>query len=372
MKLYSGLMMLVFISLWGCSGANDNAVILDSSGKHPVGWVVAANGGGHPAAHLSAPGKCTECHGNDLKGGISKVSCFSADRNGMTCHAQGPSGHPAGWGLGSAHGAHAKAAAVGSDGLAFCKNCHGADYRGGTAGVSCFSCHTASPHAPWLGATASIHSTTDVTNADACGGCHGGGAKLTAPIAPPANAGCFNNTLCHNVRHSTPTYSGSAHRPGGTGALLANSKAPYTNCSGCHETVTTGGPYPAAVPGDAPFCSGCHLNTTNFTGATPGCWDCHGNSATDGRPNGTTFPNRRGNIDDGHNRSDHMVACTICHPIATGSALHGWAAGRPKSVNAQVLPALNWIPGSRASGEGSCNPSAGGFTGCHNSKTGWY
>lgn len=313
MKLFSGLMMLMFISLWGCSGANDNAVILDASGKHPVGWVVAANGGSHPAAHLSAPGKCAECHGGDLKGGISKVSCFSASRNGMTCHAQGPSGHPAGWALGSAHGAHAKAAAVGSDGLAFCKNCHGADFRGGTAGISCFSCHTASPHAPWLGATTSIHSTTDVTNASACGGCHSNNARLNTPIAPPANAGCFNNTLCHDTKasHAYP-FQGSLHSS-------AAGVAPWSACLGCHSN-TPGGTYPVAA-GTAPNCTGCHINGLRVPVGTSSCWDCHGSSATNGRPNGATFPDRNGE----HGTHDAIMAnCDFCHfGGGSGTATHG-------------------------------------------------
>lgn len=367
----NSIAVLMLISLWGCGKGNSNSVALDASGKHPAGWVDALNGGNHSKSYLASPDACKECHGADLTGGISKVSCLSADRNGISCHAQGPSGHPAGWALPTAHGAHAKSAAVGADGMAFCTNCHGADYRGaGFIQKDCLRCHVTAPHPPkpWSGGTFT-HTTTDTSNAPACALCHTGGANLSTiiPATPSGATGCFNNTLCHGVMGHPFPYGGSAHRPGGTGTLLANAQAPYTNCSSCHDTTTAGGTYPVAR-GVKPLCSACHLNMTNFGGATPGCWDCHGASPTDGRPNGTTFPNRQGSS-DGHNRSTHQVNCTVCHPFSTGNASHGWSNGT-KSSNAQVVPALNWNPGTRQAGTGSCSPSS--ISGCHDLKSGWY
>ena len=485
-----GLILLTFITIWGCSNGSDNAVILDATGNHPTGWAVETIGGKHPVAYQANPSGCDECHGSAVdinkSGGTSGVSCFSASRSGIACHPNGPSGHPAGWSAPNRHGAAAKAAAPGlhsctvchgtdfvsgtgtsckachtnaphpdspwrgttatntthtttnpanvaecarchlnnqrlstpqvvpaetnpgcfnntlchgprifhpagwtatghqiaakaavgsSSGLDYCRTCHGANFRGGSSSVSCFRCHTTSPHSkPWLtstGATTYLHSTTNVTNALACGRCHAKGVKLSTPTTPPANSGCFNNTLCHGpitTGHAFP-YGGTLHRPGGSGTLLANTRAPYTNCSGCHNTTATGGTYPVAS-GVAPLCSACHLNMTNFLSATPGCWDCHGASATDGRPNGTSFPNRQGSV-NGHNRDTHLLACTFCHSITTGSVSHGWS-NRTKSSNAQVRATLNWSPGSRASGTGSCNPQAGGISGCHDTRTGWY
>lgn len=527
-KFRSGIILLMFICIWGCSSANDSSMVLDASGKHPAGWVVASNGGNHPAVYLAAPDICKECHGGDLKGGISKVSCFSADRGGMSCHAQGPSGHPAGWSDPAAHGAHAKAAPSGADGMAFCTNCHGTDFRGG--GVSqkdCLRCHATAPHpaaANWRSTGTITHTTTAPNNAKVCAPCHN---SLSPNLAAPnltrfANApagsfngsspDCFNASMCHgDVRktgncdacHSTattspfnsmagatspsdskvgahvkhlsafaqtaahsdnivctechvvpvsaavsgthrngsndivfgllaktgslmPTYTaatgvcantychgttltggtnkspvwnqsdylnaagcgtchgfppattthsgvtpalcitchshvnatgtgftdqrkhvngvidaagghtfpfgGSVHRPGGSGSTLADSKAPFSRCSGCHDTITSGGTYPVAS-GAKPLCSACHLYMNNFTGISPGCWDCHGSSASSGMPNGTTFPNLAGR----HN--DHSgITCDVCHyGGGTGTPTHGSSNHLFKTANNVVV-----------------------------------
>jgi predicted CXXCH cytochrome family protein len=372
-----------FLSCTQCHGADyaggsgTSCMACHTTAPHPATpWRgTTATGTTHTTTNEGNVSQCARCHLNNARLATpvavpagTTPGCF----NGTLCHAT--VGHPAGWAA-TGHQVAAKAAAGASSGLDYCRTCHGTDFRGGTANVSCFSCHTSSPHSkPWLGstgATTHIHSTTDTTNALACGRCHAGGVKLSTPTTPPTNAGCFNSTLCHGTptSHAFP-YGGSLHRPGGTGTVLANTSAPYTNCSGCHDTTTAGGTYPVAS-GVRPLCSGCHLNMANFTSTTPGCWDCHGASATDGRPSGTSFPNRQGSA-DGHNRNTHRLACTFCHPITTGSASHGWSNGA-KSSNAQVKTILFWDPGTRASGTGTCNPSAGGISsGCHGSKTGWY
>src|SRR5512143_2066920 len=93
----------VAITVWGCSSPNSNTPVLDSSGKHVADWIV-----GHRASYVGNPKGCVGCHGSDLLGGISRVSCFSSDFNGQACHASGPVGHPAGWRDPSLHGATAK------------------------------------------------------------------------------------------------------------------------------------------------------------------------------------------------------------------------------------------------------------------------
>lgn len=439
------LLLLMVITSWGCSSANDKTIILDASGKHPAGWAVATIGGLHPAVYLSDPDTCKECHGTDLTGGISKVSCFSADRSGMSCHLQGPSGHPAGWSNPASHGAHAKAVATGVNGMAFCANCHGADYRGagvslkdclrchttaphpakpwfggvyshkkadtsnapacavchtnranlsatgaatlpaavvigasgcfnntlchgqlghpdgwavtghqsatkaaasnttgmnycknchgsdfsgGSAGVSCYACHSAAPHArPWLtstGATTYFHSSADPSNASACGGCHSGGAKLTTPTTAPANSGCFNSTLCHGAKTSHPFPNpGSVH------------KASISGCSACHAIGSSSSSYPATTTGAPPDCKSCHkLSAVATIAQMTGCSDCHGDAAT-GRPNGSTFPN----IGRHHNSpGDHAVACSTCHAGGgSGTASHGNSNNHVKTAADVVL-----------------------------------
>ena len=80
---------------------------------------------------------CIGCHGEDLKGGIAAISCYS-------CHngPDGSLGHPAGW-------TEAKDRPVlfhGSYGRTFvrsCASCHGFDLNGGI-GPRCSTCHDGS------------------------------------------------------------------------------------------------------------------------------------------------------------------------------------------------------------------------------------
>ena len=575
---YAALTVIIYL-FCGCSSGNNDTTILNASGKHPSGWAVADTGGEHPSAYLAGPSSCYECHGTDLMGGISNVSCFSASRSGITCHADGPSGHPAGWSDPDSHGKAAKALSAGSNGFAHCQVCHGTDFAGGTAKITCLNtagCHGAtisSPHSPspWrdIGSTgARTHTSTDTSNAPVCAICHTAGAnsdRKPQPGAPVGTTGCFNNTLCHGTagaahpvpynNHSVPAQTDmtsclgchqiaqnttsppgcmnchltspqtnpnncvSCHQkpPGGTvypnnavshaahnslnvpqnstqtaqcdqchqglglgtvdhlnrsrsrsssllpGAVVfgilaktdgslpvydpatgscaatychgntlggGTNKTPVwgttlsgcgtchgfpppshdstsTNCSGCHpdvnatptkhingttevtagiahdpvypgsahkvagadraycsgchDTTTPGGTYPATTPGNPPPCSGCHLNMTSFLGASPGCWDCHGNTVNVGRPNGSAFPNRQGK----HNEENHLIDCTFCHPYTSGSTSHGWS-NRTKSSNAQVKTSLTWVPGSR-SNSGTC------ATACHGTEEfPWY
>lgn len=355
MKIIKGILMLVMVILWGCSTANDSTIALDASGKHPTGWAVASNGGQHPAIYLNSPEKCTECHGSSLTGGISKVSCFSADRNGMTCHAQGPLGHPAGWSVPAAHGAHAKAAAIGADGMAFCANCHGADYRGkGLTQKDCQRCHTKAPHPDainWRSRGAVTHVTTHSSNAAVCAQCHtaqknlnaAGLAKLPAtPII--GSGGCFNNTLCHGVMGHDFPYPGATH--------MNISFEEMNQCGNCHGGIGTSGPYPVAA-GTPPECASCH---TGWAVGNIGCGACHGDpSIGDGRPNGIIFPNRQGKHSNGISKHSNL-ACTECHPFTTGDIRHGWS-NRQKSSAAQVGGAkiTSWNSGTK-----SCWPTCHG------------
>ena len=82
---------------------------------------------------------CEECHGGDLSGGVSGVSCSS-------CHLGGPgSTHPQAWGqlVAINHGPY-----VDTNGNTACANaaCHGADLNGiAQSGPSCSSCHLGGP-----------------------------------------------------------------------------------------------------------------------------------------------------------------------------------------------------------------------------------
>jgi hypothetical protein len=207
-----GMLLLAAAALVaGCSSANSpgggnggtSAYHVDASGRSIPEWVISPAGGSHAStaafdyADTGGVASCAECHGADLSGGISKVSCFG---NTAGCH-HGP---VTGWAAPQTHGAAAKQE-PGSSGFRTCQICHGPGYSGGGSGVSCFGCHTVNaPHAqgPWRG-TGVTHVDTDGGNAPVCAQCHFAGSPINPgghPIEPAAagsEPGCYNNTLCH-------------------------------------------------------------------------------------------------------------------------------------------------------------------------------
>jgi hypothetical protein len=126
---------LLFIS--GCSSSTPNAQTNFNvhTGQHAAGWLpaghmVAASGSG-----ATVGSSRTDCHGADLSGGISGVSCTS-------CHLGGPTAiHPASWTLiYKDHGPY-----VDSNGTGACSNqyCHGSNLQGvQDSGPPCTKCHS--------------------------------------------------------------------------------------------------------------------------------------------------------------------------------------------------------------------------------------
>jgi len=290
-----------------CSDGNGSAIFDPDRGKHPDNWYVE-----HRAAFLSQPETCQECHGADLMGGISKVSCFSASFKGLSCHANGPSGHPAGWSDPDSHGAEAKAAPGTGSGFASCQVCHGNDFAGGQVNQSCFPCHGVdAPHspAPWRGGVRT-HTNTNAGNAAVCSLCHASGQ--------PGTPGCFNNTLCHGsdvAPHLLPFTDPADHGP--------PAKADLTVCQACHANPSDGG------PGSNPAFNVPVGSLTN------GCEDCH--------EQGTAHPVPWSSDNDpatSHQTAGNMaIACALCH----GVNLNGGAGPACTTCHEQGSPltALN-------------------------------
>jgi len=103
--------------------------------SHPEGWQNVASEDFHGSKVLVTGNQaCKSCHGTDFTGGKSKVSCYSSN-----CHTIYP--HKESWmliGEADFHGSYVDAHA---DALNKCKDCHGSDLKGGTTGISCFDCH---------------------------------------------------------------------------------------------------------------------------------------------------------------------------------------------------------------------------------------
>jgi hypothetical protein len=153
--LYYWLVGMLALFFGACSsGTHSGEDFVSGDGGHVDNWAniaflrtdmfhgsevkdVAASGATDPAITVDL---CAECHGLDLDGGISRISCFS-------CH-NGPDGvihrpnHPAGWlanrdDMVLFHGVYARAYPTSCTGF-----CHGHELTGGI-GPNCFDCHTA-------------------------------------------------------------------------------------------------------------------------------------------------------------------------------------------------------------------------------------
>lgn len=336
------LLLAAFAFAAGCSSANTPGGSigagenhLNASGRSIPGWVVAPTGGQHATAatreFIASPGtvSCTECHGADLAGGISKVSCFA---NPLGCHHDSVPG----WvsfiaGATQPHGAAAKRS-PGTSGFASCQICHGAGFNGGRVTISCFPCHGVNaPHPArvWRGPT-TTHIDTHETNATVCAECHFPGSPnnpLNHPAAPaPAGTapGCFNSTLCHGVGGFHPDNWAQAgqHGPGAKGAVTASTG--FAFCQTCHGVGTdfAGGesrvscypchgvnaPHPTGArwvgPALPPTLPLTHRNTN--TGNAPVCVFCHFPGSPNNPPGLPVVPAPAGTPPDCFNS-------TICH-----------------------------------------------------------
>ncbi len=329
------LSALVLIALAGCSSPNKQTIINPDTGKHPANWIVD-----HRAAFPNNPDRCAECHGTDLKGGVSGVSCFSAAFNGMSCHANGPSGHPAGWANPDSHGATAKATPAASSGFASCQVCHGETFSGGIIQRSCINtagCHGATigaPHspAPWRGGTRT-HTDTDTGNAPVCALCHANGANSSRQPFEPAPAGtapgCFNNTLCHAVTgHAAGWSSPDVH--GASVKTLANG---FASCQACHGADFAGGTaliscfncHGVNAPhSPTPWRSLTRTHANTNTGNASVCALCHTNGANSSRQPSPPAP------------AGTAAGCfnnTLCHAEQVHAA--GWIAADQHGVTAE-------------------------------------
>ncbi|WP_298268008.1 CxxxxCH/CxxCH domain-containing protein [Geobacter sp.] len=358
---------------WGCSSSNDNSPLFDPvTGKHPANWIES-----HWLEFRKNNDQCVQCHGSFTvsaqSGGISGVSCFSANIGAQICHVDGPAGHPVGWGAASQHGrSGAMAAPAVSAGFAYCSRCHGSLYSNGAA-RSCLSCHTRAPHpdAPWHGTTASgtNHVFTDPGNAPECAKCHLNGANSAIQPTTPAPAGtapgCFNSTLCHGTDVSHPTGWSDPNSPnfhGPTAKAASSPSGGFGYCQRCHGTNYQGvgaavscfsasvgaftchnGGQPAVTPHspapwhgththtntdttNAIFCAACHTNGANSTrqpatpaapGTPAGCFNntlCHANDVSPPHPVGGLYLPASQHGADAINKNNNGKGLNTCQP----------------------------------------------------------
>ncbi len=289
--------VLLLVGLFACSTGRDGGGslnLVNAQGNHPAGFINT-----HPGLALSAIDQCKTCHGQDLAGGISKASCFTA-----ACH------HDAvpGWALPGTHGLRAKRAPDGTGGgFAACQLCHGTDFLGGGSATACGSCHTTNaphPGKPWHTAL-SNHTTTDPLNAPVCVQCHfpGAAANPAGHPATPAPAGtapgCFNNTMCHGNAQAPHPLGTAWTQPTSAAFHGLEAKKDLAACQSCHGTPGT----PKFDGGSASTkCTTCHVEAK----AHPTVWNKAANVA---------FP---GFVSSHRNAAKMDSTCNLCHDYTKG------------------------------------------------------
>jgi len=305
----------------GCSGANTSGGTGADGGTSPghllpsgdsvPGWTIPAGGSQHAISSTQeyASGgtlvSCTECHGSDLRGGISRTSCFG---NPAGCH-HGPVSNWYDNTAGATSQPHGRSAknAPGSSGFASCQICHGKDFSVPLppGEDNCGQCHGSSaPHpvAPWRGSPYT-HADTNTANAPVCVQCHYlGSPNNPHPPQSPAPAGtapgCFNGTMCHDqaLGHPVP-YNLPSHYAVDNAIFLSN-------CSICHDLS------PPSVK-SGPVCGTCHAAGSPLT--LPGCTSCHAGPPSGAA--GSVYPNIAGahSVHLALNRAGTPVSCDTCH-----------------------------------------------------------
>jgi len=386
------LFLLLLAAAFSCSEKREGITFAPEVG-HPKNWIVD-----HGGTSLTPGSNCGECHGIDLLGGISGVSCFSANFNGVGCHPEGPgTGHPDNWGRPVAHGVAAKAAPSANTGFGSCQACHGRYYGGGVVLVSCFTCHgleAPHPRNGWIGGGRD-HTTTSRLNAIVCADCHLNKGSNSTPD-------CFNNTLCHGPRGVHPGGWGSPTRHGASAKDAPGRSSGFASCQDCHGADFGGGsvdvscytchdlqaPHPrsgwagggrdhrSTQKDNGEVCGDCHRRP-GVSGPS-GCFNntlCHGREAGhppgwgDSSVHGATAKDRAG-------RNSGFASCQVCHGnnFKGGSVdvscfpCHGLKAPHPDSGWVGGEDSHRSTDGSNAKICGDCHrrPGATGRSGCFN------
>jgi predicted CxxxxCH...CXXCH cytochrome family protein len=231
--------------------------------------------------------------------------------------------------------------------LGLCAKCHGDDFRGGTSGATCTTCHPAGPDA-----CATCHREGEMSGAHAlhaaagesCGECHVVPARWDAPghvlhDPPPAEV-VFGaraaQTLDPADRAGPPAYTAGTcanvychgdvlHAPGGTATQPSWTAPPVGGCGTCH-----GAPPPSHAQDG---CDTCHRDAPHLDGMLQvggGCTGCHGDATSPAPPRdlaGNLFTTAIGvGAHRAHlgSRLSSPIACAECHvvPAAIGDPGH--------------------------------------------------
>lgn len=274
-------------------------------------------------------------------------------------------------------------------GFAQCTTCHGGDLSGGTSGVSCLSCHPAGPTACVTCHGSGPTSNAHVQHAGAsvhCNECHvvpsswdqdghilHDGVAITTPaqvtfgaraalsIDPADRAGppTWDGATCTNVY----CHGAVLHAAGGTKtAPRWSDPTPAGGCTQCH-----GDPPPTANHARTD-CATCHptgaphIDGTIQLGRSAGCSGCHGSASSPAPPTdlaGNTFTTALGvGAHQAHlqaqSRISAPIACSACHAVPAQVGSPGHLDSPLPVVNA----ALGWDRNAQTCASAYCHGNA--------------
>ncbi len=318
-KITSLILLLGLLIPCGCtSQKNQSSTFAD--GSHPAGWLPA----GHMTAATTNLTTCTQCHGSDLSGGISQVSCTS-------CHiGTATSVHPVSWGTGSQIALnHAPYVTANSDTSCHNTYCHGSTLSGvANSGPSCTSCHlggvTSVHPADWSGSILTLHGVYAAANTtSACANmvCHGtnlGGVTGSGPSCTSCHIG--GPTSGHPSDWTTPIALDHASY------VQANGTSGCANAN-CHGANLTG------VAGSGPSCTSCHIG--GVISVHPVSWG----TGTQVDLNHASYVADNGNIACQNNycHGSTLTGVTNSGPSCTSCHLGGVASVHPSDWASDIL-----------------------------------
>jgi len=132
MKIYARVLFIVLVVsviMWACSTDKDPL----PSQTHPSEWNELSSDEFHgEKVTETSYSTCKSCHGTNLDGGRSEVSCTQ-------CHELYP--HEDTWNEFVSTNFHGNYIRTQNWSMTECQDCHGSDYRGGRSGFSCYGCH---------------------------------------------------------------------------------------------------------------------------------------------------------------------------------------------------------------------------------------
>ncbi len=221
------LLLAGMLLMAGCGSEQRDSPFDADDQQHPADWRWT-----HQAAAKQDPAVCTECHGADYSGGISKVACSSCHANGSPFVLTG------------------------------CTSCHGNPPSG-----------TAAPNRTGAHNTNTGHFAAQVTLPDGCNTCHQGAGSGTSNhyngIADVKFLNVYNAKSGVAVYNADGTCSKvSCHGGQTTPNWLTGSLVVFSQCTSCHSSGTSAG-----NPEYNSFWSGQHGLHAVIPGL--GCTGCH-------------------------------------------------------------------------------------------------